>query len=361
MTHPIPVHVISGFLGSGKTTVLNRIIRQDLFSKAAVIINEFGEIGLDHHLVESADDTIIELSNGCLCCTVRGQLVETLEDLVTRQPERIIIETTGLADPGPVMQAIMGTPAISGQVRFAGLFTVFDVINGREMVRDRREALLQVRLADHIILSKIDQVAYTDRAQKKAKTKAFLRTLNPDCAISASDEFVADPAEYLLLPYSQWQAGAAAADGDRGGDNHHHATHHHNHDPSVHDDRISAVTLTHDAPVSRQQLMMFLDLLLSAHGNHILRLKGLANVEGENRPVVIQAVGRTLSDFEFLPAWPDGVPQTRLVVFVDGMDSQFVQKLFDGFMNIPAIDTPDRKALADNPLAIPGFGAPDLN
>ena len=350
--HPsrIPVMVLSGFLGSGKTTLLNRLIKLDGFRDAAVIINEFGEIGLDHHLVESADDTIIELSNGCLCCTVRGQLVDTLEDLVRCNPSRIVIETTGLADPGPVIQAIIGTPAIRSAVRFAGLYTVFDCLHGIQRIDQHREALLQVSLADLLILTKLDCLDEGERSGKKHQAIEFLKTLNPDCRILTSDAFLADPGSL------QNRAPAQAIRPNESDE----AGHHHHHDVSVHNERISALTLSHDQPVSLHQITMFLDLLLSAHGRHILRLKGLADIVGENRPTIIQAVGGTLSDFDHLDAWPDGEPRTRLVVFTDGLDRHFVQKLFDGFMNIPAIDTPDKKALEANPLAIPGAGSTDF-
>jgi len=347
MTGQIPVHVLSGFLGSGKTTLLNRIIRQDMFAGSAVIINEFGEIGLDHHLVEKTDGTIIELSNGCLCCTVRGQLVETLEDLILRKPDRIMIETTGLADPGPVLQAIIATPSIRDVVRFAGLYTVFDTQGGKDTLQDQREARLQLQLADHIILSKLDRSSNPDDTQSKATL--LLRTINPDCRISTADEFVANTDEAFSNPHSH-----SCSHSRPGVDPHHDHTHHH-HDVMVHSDRIAAITLSHDVAIEHQQLVMFLDLLLSAHGAHILRLKGLAHIAGEEKPVVVQAVGRALSPLEYLSKWPDSDRHTRLIVFVEGMDPQFVKQLFNGFMNIPAPDTPDRQALEDNPLAIAGI------
>lgn len=341
--HPIPVFVLTGFLGSGKTTLLNAILKDDAFANSAVIINEFGEIGLDHHLVETGDDTIIELSNGCLCCTVRGQLIETIAGLLPRTPERILIETTGLADPVPVLQALIASPDIKDEITFNGLLTVIDSNNGNEVIAKHEEAQRQVGLADTIIFSKLDQLDETQRSAKFDQLKQFYSRQNPAASFLEKTRFL----ENLNLQFNKQ---------DRRYDLPDIAHHHHHHNVNRHSEKISAFVLTYDKPIEQTQLDMFLDLLLSAHGDHVLRIKGLANIIGMERPVVVQAVGRNLSDYTLLKAWPDDYRSTRLVVFLDGMDGSFVKRLFDGFMNVPSIDTPDKAALTDNPLAIPGFG-----
>lgn len=354
-TTPVPVHVLTGFLGSGKTSLLNRLVRSNAMKDAAVIINEFGEVGLDHHLVESSDDTVIELSNGCLCCTVRGQLVETLESVAQGNPSRIVIETTGLADPVPVLQAIMGTPALAGVIKFCGLLTVFDVLHGESNLSNHREAQVQVTLADRIILSKLDMLKAEERETKRQATITMLASLNPAATVLSRDEALKDM-DSLLQTVAVPASGKTADLQQDQGHHHHHGHHHDAHAINRHSDSIVAATLRHDKPIDAGTMQMFLDLLLSAHGDHVLRLKGLANISGDERPTLIQAVHRTLSPPEKLDCWPTQSRDTELVVFLQDMEPLFVEKLFNGFMGIPAVDTPDRQTFETNPLGIPGIG-----
>ena len=343
----VPVLVLTGFLGSGKTTLLNAMLKQPALAGTAVIINEFGEVSLDHHLVERADDGVIELANGCLCCTVRGQLVDTLANLLARDPApaAIIIETTGLADPLPVLAAILSAPEISGQLSFRGLFTVFDAVAGMEALDRYEEARHQIMLADRIILSKTDQSA--DPATIKDGLMSFNAAAQILTPAELLDEIATgDTGNWLqnLIPVTR------RLENDDG-----HGHHHHHHDVNRHSECICCVTLRSQTPVKRSQLDLFLDLMLSAHGDHILRIKGLVDVEGQKRPLLIQAAGRRLSEPEFLPAWPDGVSGTSLVVFLDGMEPEFVTGLFASATNQPSIDRADHQALADNPLTIGGM------
>ncbi len=360
---PVPVHVLTGFLGSGKTTLLNRLLKSAELADAAVIINEFGEVGLDHHLVEGSDDTIIELSNGCLCCTVRGQLVDTITLLLERSPARILIETTGLADPVPVLQALMASPAHQDQISLAGMFTVYDALHGASNLEAHKEARAQIRLADCVIISKLDTFPAVPRSEAFANSSLAVRGLNPACPIVSAQDFLADISGTLQSAASfrsNGVPGKQASPHTHSHDHthdHHHGQESHSADISRHSDNIHALTLRADSPLEAVNLEMFLDLLLSAHGAHILRLKGLVNLRGKDRPLLVQAVQRTLSPHLFLDAWPGGKARTELVVFVQDLDPEFVQKLFRGFMNIPATDTPDRVALQENPLAIPGTGS----
>jgi G3E family GTPase len=341
----IPVQIITGFLGSGKTTLLNQVLQNSKFTGTAVIVNEFGEIGLDHLLVEHGDDTVIELSNGCLCCTVRGQLIETLEKVLDRNPDRILIETTGLADPVPVMQALIGASTLSGRLKFAGLYTVFDVINGHATLAAYREARQQLALADCIILSKIDLTSLED--QLANSVTADIRQQNPTAVIVCKNDFLENAdmmAENIAtLPVFH----------DTQSPDHHH------HDINRHSDAVVCTQLVSETPMEADAFGMFVNLLLSAHGDRILRLKGLVGITGSAKPLLVQAVAGVMSEPIYLTDWPSGDHRSRIVVFLNGLSPEFVHKLFDGFMNIPRIGVADRAALTSNPLAIPGVSPRD--
>ncbi|WP_162841525.1 CobW family GTP-binding protein [Salaquimonas pukyongi] len=346
---PIPVLVLSGFLGSGKTTLLNAMLKLPALAGTAVVINEFGEVSLDHHLVQSADDGVIELTNGCLCCTVRGKLIDTLEALLTRDPApaAIIIETTGLADPLPVLAAIMSAPKICDNLSLRGLFTVFDAAAGSDTLDRFDEARHQIMLADRIILSKTDLL---NGPEGHKPAVDLLAAINPECTIQTPAELLDEIAACTSGSWLEETAPAARSAGQP--DNH---VHHHGHDINRHSERICCVTLRADKPVKRSQLDLFLELMLSAHGDHVLRIKGLVKVEGKEKPLLVQAAGSRLSSPEFLPAWPGDVEHTSLVVFLEDMDPGFVTDLFASATNRPLVDRADHQALADNPLAIDGL------
>ena len=339
----IPVHVLTGFLGSGKTTLLNDILRHPALAGSAVIINEFGSVGLDHHLVETGDDTIIELSNGCLCCTVRGQLVETIEGLLDRKPDRILIETTGLADPVPVLQALIASPVIADRITFAGMLTTFAATDGLATLSRHSEAKKQAALADTIVITKLDLLPEKDRADTRETMNRELQALNPAALILTREVFLENPElQFSLRPNAPSLPPV---------DTHFH----HHQDTNRHNDRISATILTADTPLARRQIDNFLELLLSAHSDHVLRIKGLVQLESDPRPLLVQAVGNRLSDPLFLEKWPFETPKTQLVVFLENMQADFVQRLFSGFLNRPMIDTSDHQGLVDNPLSIAGY------
>ena len=349
MQRPVPVHVLTGFLGSGKTTLLNALLKHDGFNDTAVIINEFGEQGLDHLLVEKSDDQIIELSNGCLCCTVRGQLVDTLEMLVERNPKRIIIETTGLADPLPVLQALIHTPSLAtganAKIQFAGLTSVFDAVQGPRMLKTRKEAQRQIAMADLICISKLD---VCDGKTAFAEAERLVRSVNPNAIITPKEDLIAAPQILLETATSTRIIDAPQIHSHPHNDA---GTHH----VGVHNARIKSVTLKHDRPLARNTIDMFLELLFSAHGNQILRLKGLVAIKGEDVPLLIQGVGNILAEARHLAKWPSGDHTTRIVVFLDGLDPDFLKNLFASLIGKPATDTPDFEALTNNPLAIPGL------
>jgi G3E family GTPase len=359
-TDPIAVSILTGFLGSGKTTLLNRLLKDPALTNTAVIINEFGEVAIDHLLVEQSGDGVIELSDGCLCCTVRGELVDTLADLVDRVQtgkvaalDRIVIETTGLADPVPVLQSVMGHPALMHAFRLDGVVTVVDAVNGGPTLRAHEEARRQVAVADRIVLSKTD---LADEGEI-AELKATLRGLNPGA------EFVEAAASgtAALIACGLYDPATKTADVSRWlgeGDHDHHHDHAHDHAHSHHDPSIRTLSLVHDRPVSWSVIEMFLDLLRSTQGERLLRMKGIIEIaEDPERPLVIHGVQKLLHPPARLPAWPDGQRGTRLVLITHDLPEDYVHRLFGAFVGQPAVDAPDRAAMVDNPLAIAGFRA----
>jgi len=367
---PVPVSVLTGFLGAGKTTILNRLLQDPALVDTAVIINEFGDVAIDHLLVESSSDGVIQLADGCLCCTVRGDLVDTLADLVDRlqtgriaRLKRVIIETTGLADPAPVLQSIMGHPALVEAYRLDGVIAMVDAINGEATLDNHVEAVKQVAVADRIVLTKTDLVG---DGGKVAALKLRLKSLNPTAPIIDAG---APEAGYAALfdcglynpqtksaDVRRWLGDEAAHDHHHHDDAHHdHAhgndEHHHRHDP-----RIQTFTLVHERPVPYSAIEMFLDLLRSAHGDKLLRMKGIVELADDpTRPLVVHGVQRLLHPPVRLPVWPDETRGTRMVLITIDMPEDYVRRMFEAFTDTPSIDTPDRAALQDNPLSVAGF------
>ncbi|TWG98095.1 G3E family GTPase [Mesorhizobium sp. J18] len=360
---PVAVSIVTGFLGAGKTTLLNRLLKDPRLSDTAVIINEFGDVGIDHLLVEQASDGVIELSDGCLCCTVRGELVDTLADLVDRLQtgriehlKRIVIETTGLADPVPVLQSVMGHPALAQAFRLDGVIAVVDAVNGAATLDAHEEAVRQVAVADRIVLAK-SELANTAEAEGLQKR---LRALNPSAAIleSAEADYAAlfdcglyDP-ETKTADVRRWLGeDAHGHDHDHAGHDHDDHGHHHHHD-----DRIRTFSLVHDRPLPYTAVENFLDLLRATRGEQLLRMKGIIEIaEDPSRPLVIHGVQKMLHPPARLPAWPEGGRGTRIVLITMDLDEDYVRRLFAAFAGQPRPDTPDRQAMEDNPLAISGF------
>lgn len=364
---PIPVSVLTGFLGAGKTTLLNRLLKDPDLRDTAVIINEFGDVAIDHLLVEQSSDGVIELSDGCLCCTVRGELVDTLADLVDRlqtgrieRLARVVIETTGLADPAPVLQAIMGHPVLVQAFRLDGVITLVDAVNGAATLDAHVEAVKQVAVADRIVLAKADLANDPDHVAALCNR---IRTINPGAQVFEVTDREAGAAG--LLACGLYSAESKSPDVARwlgeatGHDHHAHDHDHHGHDHGHHhrhDERIRSISLSHDQPIALSSVEMFLDLIASSHGSRLLRLKGIIEtVERPERPLVVHAVQTLLHPPAFLPQWPDDRRGTRLVLIMIDMPEDYVRRLFAAITGTPRIDTPDRVALESNPLAIPGF------
>jgi G3E family GTPase len=333
----IPVFVLTGFLGSGKTTLLSHLLRQPGLSRTAVIINEFGEVGLDHELVSGSSENLIELSTGCLCCKVRGDLIETLAELLGRRDagtvmafDRILIETSGMADPAPIIQALMTDADLAVRVRLAGVVTTVDAL-GLSTLEREPISRKQVALADRLVLTKTDLVDDLGLAAVRER----LRDLNESMLPLVADHGRIDPE--LLLADKSWQpeargqavldwlqAEAAAAR------------------PERHEAELATFTIFRERPVPAIALTLFLEALAEHCGDGLLRLKGIAAIaEQPDRPAVVHGVQHVFHPPEWLDRWPSADRRTRLVLIVRGIPRAWADAL------LAAIETEVREAAAE--------------
>jgi len=338
-----PVTILTGFLGSGKTTLLNRALHAPEMARTAVIINEFGEVPLDHALAAQSDDSVVVLENGCLCCTVRSDLVGTLNDLYHRRRagkipffDNVMIETSGLAEPGPVLQAFLSEPTLDGLYRVAQVIALVDAVNGLSTLREHEEAVQQVALADRIVITKLD---LAEDPQARDKLEAELRRINPSATISAAADVLPDLTALLRSPGFDpmdpnadprlWLNLDAYV--------HRHDDHHHDHDHDGHDHahhwrerQIESFCLIRDEPLTRDAVQFLLDGITQSLGPSLLRVKGLVNVAEEpDRPAVIQGVQHLLHTMTWLPRWPDADRRTRIVFITRGVVRKDLQDMIE--------------------------------
>lgn len=320
-----PVYILSGFLGSGKTTLLNRLLKLQAFSNTLVIVNEFGEVALDHLLIETSSDTILELSNGCLCCSIRGEMVDTLLQLDATRFDRIIIETTGIADPLPIFQSLAFHPILANTYAPAEVLAVYDCFRGENLLTQNEEAEKQLAIADVIFLTKHDLGG--DKKAAQTTIEKYNRTA-----------LILDEADHMS-PELISQRSIKPSD----------KTHSHR-------SEFSSLLLETTQMLDIKTVAGLLHHLSNAIGQNLLRIKGFVKVEEHPaQPLLVQVSGQIVHDFEKHEHWMFENRNTQLVVIAKNTDPKMIQTIFDAFIGNTAIDTPDRNAVMDNPLSIPGF------
>ena len=330
----IPITVLTGFLGSGKTTLLSEFVRNENVNDIAFIINEFGEVGLDHNLIESSDETILELQNGCICCTIQEDLKSTLLSLLTKMEKgiirkfnRVIIETTGLADPVPIIHTLMTSIDLVRAYIYEGVITIVDVVNGNQTFNNHLESVKQVAFANKVILSKVD--IGNEKVIKKLISR--INKINPKAPVIQSRKGQLPIKEFYGL--NDYQPNAESWDviewlnevKDKDEHPHKHA---HHHDINRHNDNIKSFSLVTNKPVSISSLNFFLELVSSQMGQNMLRIKGIINVEGEIRPAIIHGVQHIFHPLEWLDKWPNDDLSTRLVFITNKIEKSVVEQFF---------------------------------
>ncbi len=353
----ISVTIVTGFLGSGKTTLLNALLKHPGMTKAAVVVNEFGEIGIDYDLVERSDETIVQLENGCLCCTVKGDLIDTFRDLYLQRKggkvpwfDRVVIETTGIADPGPVLQIILTDPMVSTAYQLDGIVTTVDSVSGAETLDRFPESVKQVAVADRIILTKTDLVEGGDRDTHITAIGERLRSLNPAAPVIAQspknlepDQIFAggmldpsdNPLDAAAFNPEIYKDQPAATAGTRAESNAktieearayyasqgHEPGEDHNHDPL-----IRSFCVVREEPLPIDTLRLFLDGLAREAGPDLLRVKGIVNIEERpDTPAVIQGAQQIFHSLDWLDAWPGEDRRTRIVFITRGIEQEHIE------------------------------------
>ncbi len=298
----IPVTVLTGYLGAGKTTLLNRILSENHGKKYAVVINEFGELGVDNDLVVDADEEVFEMNNGCICCTVRGDLIRIINQLVKRSGrlDGIIVETTGLADPSPVAQTFFVDEQVKARSRLDAIVTVVDAKHLFARLEDTHEAEEQVAFADVIVLNKTDLVtpdeleAVESRIRSINRSARILRAQKADVPITE----LMDRGSFDLARILEMEPDFLTGE-----------------DEHQHDDAVTSVSLTSDAPLDTQRFNQWIGSVLAEKGQDLLRTKGILNFDGDDRRFAFQAV-HMIADGDYIGPWKAGSPRQSRIVFI---------------------------------------------
>ena len=345
----IPVTLLTGFLGSGKTTLLARLLGHPGMGETAVIVNELGEVGIDHHLLTRVDERTVLLDSGCLCCTLRGDLADELRDLIDRRDageippfRRVVVETTGLAEPAPILFTLLTDRLVQANYRLEGTVTTVDAVNGADQLDRQPEAAKQAAVADRLVVTKTDIA----RPGAAAGLSARLRRINPHAPILEVVLGEIEPDALLTAPERDLrtvadelaaEAATASAAEARHRHDHAHAGQHgrghgratgrdhgrgtgHDHGPG----EAHAFSIVLDEALDWTAFGVWLSMLLQAHGQSILRVKGLLDVGGAG-PLLLNGVQHVVHPPEHLAAWPDDDHRSRLVVIARGVDEQAVR------------------------------------
>lgn len=356
----IPVTLLTGFLGSGKTTILSRLIRQPGLENTAVVINEFGEVGLDHLLMDVREENIVTLESGCICCTMRGDVVDSLRDLWNKSengeiPEfnRVLIETTGLADPAPILHTLMTEGTLMDRFRMDGVVTTVDCATGNASLDNHPESVKQLALADKIVLTKTDLVSHEERK----KLEERIRGINVGALIRHAVKGELDPEELFhaglfdpetkKIDVERWLHEEAYSHQDHHHshgtceiDHEHHDGCHTHHDVNRHDDHIRSFAIIREEPLSGMAMGLLLMFLESIQNASILRMKGIVNLkESPDKPLVIHGVQHIFHQPMLLDSWPDEDRRTRIVFITNNIERQSIEEMFDKLLtsskNVP--------------------------
>ncbi len=328
----VPANLITGFLGSGKTTLLKRLLQDPAMQNSAVIINEFGEVGLDHLLVQKIDGEVVVLQSGCICCSIRTDLRDAILSLHDKSArgiipafDRLVIETTGLSDPAPIVSTLMLDPVIRNHFRLGTIVTTVDAINAHLHLQNNPETAKQIAVADRILITKTDLVS----SEEVARLKPAILSLNPAAGLYVSDELVSatrlltadlytreGKAKEVSMWFNGHDINSAAGRND----------HRHHHSGNIH-----SFTIELDKPLDWTAFGLWLIMLLHAHGEDILRIKGILNITGEETPAVVHGVQHTIHPPQHLDSWPNRDHRSRITFIVRNIDAARIKKSFAAF------------------------------
>lgn len=349
VTDRLPISIITGFLGNGKTTLLNHLLQSPALSDAVVIINEFGEIGIDHLLVATPAENMVLLNSGCLCCTVKGDLVETLTDLRDKRRNgqippfgKVIVETTGLADPVPIIQTIVTDGELSPVYRLESVVTLVDAVHGMSQLDNHPESVKQAAVSDVLLLTKMDLADAAGAGELRAR----LARINPGAEIDETVRGVISPDR--VLRGGIYDPATKGPDVERWLSEENfrraaeHGHEHHAHDVNRHDDHVQSFCFHYDRPIQRSGLMVWLNMLADLRGADLLRVKGILNVEG--KPVIVHAVQTIIHEPVLLERWPSADQRSRIVMIVRDMERSELERTFDAFQFSVTPEPPENTA-----------------